>query len=82
MNFHNNHPIVWNQEMGLFVYAPEGYNGPSTKQSGRVASEISIQHHIARQLEIIANALVSYDDDPTITTDSNTPISFVNYLNT
>ena len=59
MNSNSFHPIVWNQDIGAYVYVSEGYNGGSTKMSGRIASEASIQHFIARQLEVIALSLLN-----------------------
>lgn len=59
MNSGSMHPIIWDQEMGAYVYVKEGYTGGSTKKSGRIASEASVQHFIARQLEIIALNLLN-----------------------
>jgi hypothetical protein len=47
-------PIVWDEEMGVYVFSKEAYTGPSTKKNGRIATDFHIQHFIARQLEIIA----------------------------
>lgn len=52
-------PIHWNESIGRYVETPENYTGPSTKVSGRVAQESAVQHFIARQLEIIAESLLS-----------------------
>lgn len=59
MTLHTNHPIVWNEELGAYVYVSENYTGPSTKATGRIASDVSVQHFIARQLELIAESLAS-----------------------
>lgn len=50
-------PIQWNEEIGRYVEGGSSYTGPSTKSNARTASDIAVQHHIARQLEVIANAL-------------------------
>lgn len=59
MNVNLFHPLVWNEDIGAYVYVSEGYNGGSTRVSGRIASEASVQHFIARQLEIIALNLLN-----------------------
>jgi hypothetical protein len=50
-------PLQWSEKIGRYVEGGTSYTGPSTKVSGRVANDTAVQHHIARQLEIIANAL-------------------------
>jgi hypothetical protein len=50
-------PIRWNEDIGRYVEGGSSYTGPSTKSNARTASDAAVQHHIARQLEIIANAL-------------------------
>ena len=50
-------PIIWNDKIGRYIEGGSSYTGPSTKASARTASDTAVQHHIARQLEIIANAL-------------------------
>jgi len=50
-------PIKWNEEIGRYVEGGSSYTGPSTKANARTASDTAVQHHIARQLEIIAKAL-------------------------
>jgi hypothetical protein len=50
-------PIQWNEEIGRYIEGGSSYTGGSTKLSGRVASDIAVQHHMARQLELIAKAL-------------------------
>lgn len=57
MNPHTNHPIVWDQELNAYVYQAEGYNGSSTKKTGRIASVLSLEHFKIRQLELIAQSL-------------------------
>ena len=57
MNPHLNQPIIWDEELNAYVYASEGYNGPSTKTIGRIASALSLEHYKVRQLELIAKAL-------------------------
>lgn len=52
-------PISWNETIGRYVESSENYTGPSTKVSGRVAQENAVQHFIARQLELIAQSLLS-----------------------
>lgn len=52
-------PISWNEAIGRYVEAPENYTGPSTKISGRVAQDSAVQHFIARQLQLIAESLLS-----------------------
>jgi hypothetical protein len=51
-------PLEWNEKIGRYVEGGSSYTGPSTKLNGRVASDTAVQHHIARQLEIIANSLI------------------------
>jgi hypothetical protein len=75
----NYHPISWNEELGAYVYDIQGYNGPSTKKTGRIASDISIQHFIARQLELIAKSLNSFDEIKEI--DSHVAIPLVHRIN-
>jgi len=53
----SNHPIVWDHELGAYVYEGESYTGPSTKKNHRIASAHSLEHHKVRQLELIAQAL-------------------------
>jgi len=57
MNTHTNHPIVWDEEMSVYVYSAQGYNGPSTKKTGRIASDLSLEHFKVRQLELIVKAI-------------------------
>jgi len=57
MNNHAHHPIVWDHELGAYVYKGESYSGPSTKKNQRVASAYSLEHYKVRQLELIAQAL-------------------------
>jgi len=57
MNNHTNHPIIWDESLSAYVYVSEGYNGPSTKTTGRIASALSLEHYKVRQLELIAKAL-------------------------
>jgi len=57
MNNHVHHPIVWDHELGAYVYKGESYSGPSTKKNQRVASAYSLEHYKVRQLELIAQAL-------------------------
>jgi len=57
MNPHTNHPIIWDESLNAYVYVSEGYNGPSTKKTGRIASALSLEHFKVRQLELIAQAL-------------------------
>jgi len=57
MNPHLNQPIIWDEELNAYVYASEGYNGPSTKKTGRIASVLSLEHFKIRQLELIAQSL-------------------------
>lgn len=59
MSSHTNHPIIWNEELGVYIYTSEGYNGASTKQTGRVASALSLEHFKVRQLELIVKALAN-----------------------
>lgn len=75
----NHHPISWNEELGAYVYDAQGYSGPSTKKTGRIASDTSIQHFIARQLELIAQSLGSFDEVEEI--DSHTPTPLVHRIN-
>lgn len=87
MTTHINHPIIWNEELGSYVYAAANYTGPSTKATGRIASDVSIQHFIARQLELIAESLASQK----VVNDnlrkqisnkvSNTPTPLVHHIN-
>jgi hypothetical protein len=55
-------PIKWNEEIGRYVEGGSSYTGPSTKAHARIAGDSAVQHHIARQLEIIANALTKISD--------------------
>lgn len=57
MNTHTNHPIVWDEEISAYVYSAQGYNGPSTKKTGRIASVLSLEHFKVRQLELIVRAI-------------------------
>jgi hypothetical protein len=50
-------PLEWNEKIGRYVEGGTSYTGPSTKLNGRVASDTAVQHHMARQLEIIAKSL-------------------------
>ena len=87
MTTHVNHPIVWNEELGAYIYVAENYNGPSTKKAGRIASDVSVQHFIARQLELIAQSLASQkviNDDlrkQMSNRVSNIPIPLVHHIN-
>jgi hypothetical protein len=83
----NHHPISWNEELGAYVYDAQGYSGPSTKKIGRIASDTSIQHFIARQLELIAQSLssqeVANDDLKKQMSNrvSNIPMPIVHHIN-
>jgi len=57
MSNHTYHPIVWDHELGVYVYKGESYTGPSTKKNHRIASAHSLEHYKVRQLELIAQAL-------------------------
>lgn len=72
MNTHTNHPIVWDEEISAYVYSAQGYNGPSTKKTGRIASALSLEHYKVRQLELIAQSLTSFDE---VEFDTNTEFS-------
>jgi hypothetical protein len=67
-------PIRWNEEIGRYVEGGSSYTGPSTKSNSRTASDVAVQHHIARQLEIIARALTS------INNSQSSSFSSANYL--
>ena len=57
MSTYTTHPIVWDETLNAYVYVSEGYNGQSTKKTGRIASALSLEHFKVRQLELIAQAL-------------------------
>ena len=65
-------PIVWDETMGMFLEDATNYTGAHTKKTGRIASDTSVQHFIARQLQLIAQALASYDE---VESDTNTEFS-------
>lgn len=68
-------PIVWDEDMGMFVEHPTNYTGPHTKKSGRIASDTSVQHFIARQLQLIAQSLASFDEVEQDNSDQHVPLA-------
>jgi hypothetical protein len=57
MHSKNMGPISWDLDLGMYIESSSSYTGAHTKKSGRIASDIAVQHFIARQLEIIALSL-------------------------